>query len=140
MRRLPRGLLLAYAAFVLVVTWWPSPQSTSAPQWEQHILAWVRDMGIPITMPALEAVANIGMFVPLGALVVPTLPPQSQRARTVLVVATGAGACFSTTIELVQLGIPGRFATLQDVLMNTIGAAVGAGLVVGIRRLSSPGT
>jgi glycopeptide antibiotics resistance protein len=135
MRRLPRDLLFAYVVFVLVVTWWPSPQSTSAPHWEQHILAWVRGVGVPMTMPVLEAVANIGMFVPLGVLLVLALSPQHWPRRALLAVAVVAGAGFSTMIELVQLGIPGRYSTLQDVVMNTLGAALGAGVVVGIGRL-----
>jgi glycopeptide antibiotics resistance protein len=136
MRRPARDLLLAYAAFVLVVTWWPSPASSSAPQWEQHILGWVRGVGVPMTMPVLEVVANIGMFVPLGVLLMLAVSPRRWPAPRMLTVAAAAGAGFSTIIELVQLGIPGRFSTVQDVVMNTLGAVVGAGVALGLRGLS----
>ena len=133
MRYRSRALLSAYAAVVLVITWWPSPQSSAAPRWEQSVLELVRGLGVPATMPVLEALANVAMFFPLGVLFALVIPVRGWRAGKVVAAAAGAGAGFSTVIELVQLGIPGRYSTLQDVVMNTIGGVVGAGLVAGLR-------
>lgn len=152
--RWPRALLVAYTAFVLVVTWWPSPQHSDAPQWETAILDAIRSVGIPMTMPVLEAVANIGMFVPLGMLLVPfwsawlegrghsSLPPRAivagparATASAVLGRTVLTGMAFTILIETVQLAIPGRYSTVQDVVMNTIGAAVGGGVALLARRL-----
>lgn len=149
-----RGLLLAYAAFVLVVTWWPSPQHSDAPRWETAILDAIRGVGIPMTMPVLEAVANIGMFAPLGMLLVPFWSARLARpdraapvaredtpgsvrgpAAAVLVRTDLTGLAFTILIETVQLAIPGRYSTVQDVVMNTIGAAVGGGAVLLVHRL-----
>ncbi len=153
-QRWPRTLLVAYAAFVLVVTWWPSPQHSDAPQWETAILDAIRGVGIPMTMPVLEAVANIGMFVPLGMLLVPfwfawlarpdrassssrTNPAGRARAAATAVLGRTVltGLAFTILIETVQLAIPGRYSTVQDVFMNTIGAAVGGGAVLLVHRL-----
>lgn len=69
-----------------------------------------------------ETLLNVVLFVPFGAalgilgLSVP---------RAVLL-----GLVVSTTIELLQLYVvPGRFAQLQDILANTLGAASGILLV-----------
>ncbi len=133
-----RALLVAYTAFVLVVTWWPSPQSTDAPQWETTILDAIRGVGIPMTMPVLEALANVGMFVPLGMLLVPAWSARLNRrdgATAIFVRTVLAGATLTVVIETVQLAIPGRYSTVQDVIMNTLGAAVGGGAVLLARRL-----
>ncbi|HUX72242.1 MAG TPA: VanZ family protein [Cellulomonadaceae bacterium] len=146
--RLPwsHALLVAYTAFVLVVTWWPSPQSTNAPRWETTILDAIHGVGIPMTMPVLEALANVGMFVPLGMLLVPwwsARPTRRGRAAAsaparataaVLVRTVLTGLALTIVIETVQLAIPGRYSTVQDVVMNTLGAAVGGGATLLVRR------
>jgi len=72
----------------------------------------------------LEALANVALFVPLGLLL-----PLATRARPWSAVPTGAA--LSTLIELTQLAfLPHRFATVQDVVLNTLGAALGAGVVL----------
>jgi len=38
---------------------------------------------------------------------------------------TGTGAVMSVVIELVQLGIPSRVASVSDVIANTAGTALG---------------
>jgi glycopeptide antibiotics resistance protein len=74
-----------------------------------------------------EGLLNVALFVPLGAAL--NLAGLSVR-RTLL-----AGLALSTSIELLQLlVIPGRFGQLQDILANTIGAAIGALLI----RLLAP--
>ena len=61
--------------------------------------------------------ANILLFLPFGAV----LAFAGVRAwRAVLV-----GAAFSATIEIVQLAIPGRFTSVDDVILNTTGTVLG---------------
>ncbi len=75
-------------------------------------------VGVPLTYAGLEAGANVLMFVPFGVLV------GLLVSRAWLVVALAF--CLSTSIELAQLAfLPTRVATLQDVVLNTLGAAVG---------------
>ena len=67
------------------------------------------------------------MFVPLGLLL-----PVATRTRAWL--AVPAGAWFSALIELSQLAfLPHRVASIQDVVMNTLGATLGAAALLAIR-------
>ena len=89
-----------------------------------------------------DVLGNLVMFVPFGAaLAVATLPPRAEGraarnfgsrwwSRVVV-----AGFLFSVSIELAQLLIPGRTTDVDDVILNTVGAAVGAVIVWGLCRL-----
>jgi len=74
----------------------------------------------------LNLVGNVAMFVPVGALVAWI----AQRWR--VAVATVVGFLFSVGIELTQLGL-GRVADVDDVILNTAGAILGALLAVAWR-------
>lgn len=68
-----------------------------------------------------DDIANVLLFIPLGFALV--LAGASWRAAWL------NGAAISLLIELSQfLVIPGRFATLSDLLTNTIGALLGASI------------
>ena len=78
------------------------------------------------------AAGNVALFLPFGFLL-PLLAPRMDRWwRTV-----GAGFALSAAIELTQLAFPGlRRPDVNDVLMNTLGAALGFAayrLAVGFR-------
>jgi len=66
----------------------------------------------------VEFTANILLFVPLGFLLTLIVRPHGLGVVVALLVSAG--------VELVQLVIPSREASLRDVLANTCGAAVGA--------------
>jgi glycopeptide antibiotics resistance protein len=131
--RLLTWTFAAYLAAVLVVTLWPSPQSTAAPGWATATLDVLRGLGIPMTLPVLEASANVVMFLPFGVLGVPLLRG-AARGRGAAVpgawravgLVTLAGAVLSAAIELTQNVLPGRVPTVQDVVLNTAGALLGA--------------
>ena len=138
----------AYLAAVGVVTLWPSPQSTAAPGWATATLDALQALGVPMTLAVLEASANVVMFLPFGVLGLPLLrgrvalrggrPPGVLRAVRLV---TLAAAALSTAIELTQNLLPGRVPTVQDVVLNTAGALLGAlaaGAVVAVaaRRVS----
>lgn len=73
---------------------------------------------------------NIALFVPLGAGVA-LLRPGLVRAAVV-------GASVSTVVEVLQLVLPtGRVTDIDDVLLNTAGAVIGAAAVAAMR--SRPG-
>ncbi len=131
--RLLTWTFAAYLAAVLVVTLWPSPQSTDAPGWATATLDALHGLGIPMTLPVLEASANVVMFGPFGVLGVPLLRGATARRRGVPIgvwravgLVTLAGAALSTAIELTQNLLPGRVPTVQDVVLNTGGALLGA--------------
>jgi glycopeptide antibiotics resistance protein len=75
----------------------------------------------------LETVANVALFVPFGAAL--ALSGFSTR-RSIL-----CGLVLSTSIELAHLlVIPGRTASVDDVLLNTLGTLLGCRLVSEWRR------
>jgi glycopeptide antibiotics resistance protein len=136
--RLLTWTFAAYLAAVLVVTLWPSPQSTDAPGWATATLGFLQGVGLPITLPVLEASANVVMFGPFGVLGVPLLRGAAARRRgsapdvwLAVALVTLAGAVLSAAIELTQNLLPGRVPTVQDVVLNTLGALLG-GLVVAL--------
>ena len=136
MRRAPIAAALAvYTAFVLVVTLTPRmPGTSSIALLVNAALAELRSRGllVGVEYDTVEFFANIGMFVPLGVLTAVLLP---RRARWVLLFA---GTAFSGFIELYQLLLlPGRVGEWRDVLSNSLGFLLGAGVVAIIRRSRS---
>ena len=73
---------------------------------------------------------NIAVFVPLGALVA-WLARAPWLVR--ILVGTTAGALFSALIEVMQLAA-GRVADIDDVILNSVGAFLGATIAVSVRR------
>lgn len=129
-RRVPRVTLTGYILAVLLVTQWPTLPDPNGPGWVRTLLAALHDVGLPaaVDLPLIEALANVAMFVPLGLLL-----PAATRLRPWT--AVPVGAAFSTLIELSQLAfLPHRQPTVQDVVMNTLGAAIGAVVVLTVRR------
>lgn len=91
---------------------------------------------IPLAAPAvargvsfgflIDKVGNVAVFAPLGAAAALALTGKSRLTR--LLAATAAGAALSAAIELAQHFVPGRDSSLNDWLLNTLGAFIGAGI------------
>jgi hypothetical protein len=87
-----------------------------------------------------ELLLNLILFVPLGATIALLL---SRRAWPLAILA---GVVLSAAVELAQGSIPGRVPDTQDVLWNTLGAAVGVVIItvprviVGIARARQRGS
>lgn len=120
--------LLAYTVVVLVITLWPSPPDPGASPVLQRVLDWAHEAGLPaaVDVAALEVGANVVMFVPLGLLLASGRVRHPWHAATI-------GLALSAAIETTQTLIPGRYPTMQDVVANTVGAALGAAAVVAHR-------
>jgi glycopeptide antibiotics resistance protein len=111
LRRRPYGENVA--GFVDVVVGWLA----SSP-----LTAW-------ITFLVVEFAANVALFAPFGMLAV----LWGARAWAAIV----AGLATSGAIELIQLlFLPERVADVRDLLANTLGAALGAAVLVASRRLA----
>ena len=94
--------------------WWPQ----LVPVW--NMVVNLRD-GERRLATLAGAIANLALFVPLGFLLPLLLPRFDRLSRTV-----AAGLALSTVIELTQVAFPGvRRADVNDVLLNTLGTAVG---------------
>lgn len=132
---MPRITLSGYTAAVLVITQWPTPPDPYGPGWLRSALDALHDAGLPqaVDVTLVEALANVAMFVPLGLLL-----PAATRLRPWA--AVPLGAAFSVLIELSQLAfLPHRSATVQDVVMNTLGAGIGAAVVLVARHRRGAG-
>ena len=80
-----------------------------------------------------QAIGNLLLLLPLG-LFGPLVLPWLNRWWRVAALAIVASAC----IEVVQLQIPDRSADVDDVLINTVGALLGYGVLRLVRlRLGS---
>jgi glycopeptide antibiotics resistance protein len=118
----PYDLQTGDCGFVLLVpfgTIWPAIQTPlDSPEW--HFLT-----------------GNILAFVPVGILV-PLLRPTDRRPwLTVLVVGFGLSLAveFSQLIVSLIVGFNYRQADVDDLIVNTLGAAAGYALLAGTRRL-----
>ncbi|MBP5153847.1 MAG: VanZ family protein [Lachnospiraceae bacterium] len=81
-------------------------------------------------MMLLNVLGNVALFIPTGILM-PLLWPRLDRfPRTV-----AAGLGLSLCIELLQLPFYARVSDIDDLIMNTLGAAAGYGILVLARRL-----
>jgi len=112
-RRVLAIALAVYLAFVGWVTLNPAPPDPSR---NELLLAVLRV--IPISYEAVEFTANVGMFVPIGALVAAL----SRHWWWGLVFGIALTCC----IEFVQQFLPARFPSVSDLVANSLGALVGA--------------
>jgi glycopeptide antibiotics resistance protein len=68
---------------------------------------------------------NIAMFIPFGALAALLSGTDGKATRRIARVGA-LGFCLSLLIETTQYFIPARFPSTTDLLMNTLGACLGA--------------
>jgi len=125
-RRAVVAVLAVYLAGVARLTLWPEPAPDDTFDLVRAVLGWLQDRGFPVTYAGTEAVANVVLFVPFGLLVGWLL----RRAWWAVALA----AATSTAIELVQRTMPSRVPTVQDVVLNTLGAVVGVAVLLLARR------
>jgi glycopeptide antibiotics resistance protein len=114
------ALAAAVAAWLLWMTLRPNQTVAAdlAPLTES-----AADRGISIHL-FIDLAGNVLVFAPLGAALA-----LAQRDRPVwrrLLLATLGGAGLSLVIELIQTATPTRVAALEDWLLNTGGALLGA--------------
>jgi VanZ family protein len=116
-------LLAVYSVAVLVIVAWPTPVDRGASRAIVRVLEALHDRNVLMFLGyrQVEFLANVGMFVPLGLLIGVVL----GRRLWGLAILMGFG--LSAGIEVFQLVfLPDRFATVDDVIANTLGALFGA--------------
>lgn len=125
---------VVYGLGLAVVGLWETPVDRNVAVLQLRPVAWavrVAELDPGTAYDVIEFSANIVLFVPLGLLLL-LIWPRARWWHATLFSAVTAG-----TIEILQeLYRPERFATVRDVVANTIGGALGALLVVIGRRLS----
>lgn len=122
----------AYAAALALIALWPTPVDRNVAVIDLPPVAWVlRLVGLSQWegYKLIEFTANIALFVPLGVLILLWRTDWGwQRAA---LIAFGV----TSTIEVLQNVLrPERFASLSDVVANTLGGTIGALLVAVARR------
>lgn len=114
--------LTVIAIVVFVITLTPTPVDAGYSDEIKQLLAFLHSHGVPTWFGyrKLEFSANVVMFAPLGFFLGLLL----SRRWWIAVLALPV---LSVLIECAQyLFLPGRFATVTDVIANSIGAGLGA--------------
>ncbi|MCC9175189.1 VanZ family protein [Arthrobacter sp. zg-Y179] len=130
-RRRLAGLFLLYIGILALIAFWPSPVDAGPAGTLRAILAALNGHGMPgwINYTLVESVANVALFVPFGVLAAAYL---SDRFAWLAAVVGMAASC---AIEAGQhLFLPARYATVHDVLANSLGAALGTLVVYAVRN------
>jgi VanZ family protein len=129
-RRIAGVLAVAYTVAVVLIGFWGTPVDAGARPWLDRLIGLLQRHGAPAWFgyDAIESSANVVFFVPLGLLVVLLAGARWWWA------GAAAGLLVSCVIETGQaLFLPARYASLDDVVTNTLGAVVGA--LVGVVAL-----
>ena len=125
------GIVL-YLLVPAVLTLAPRRPDAGARDFERAVDAittWLTAGRVEVSQVELEVLANVLLLVPLGLLLAFAAP------RLPLSLLLAVAALLSLSIETLQyLLLPGRVATLVDVLANTGGAAIGLVLAADLRR------
>lgn len=124
MVRAARIALTAYVAGVAAVTLGQRPSGL----FERGLRAVTELTGGDLSPAAIEAGANVALFVPLGFLLCRSFPAVRRRVLWAGCVAA------STAVELYQWVGPSRDAAVHDVVTNAAGAALGVALSWAVDR------
>ncbi|WJS92175.1 VanZ family protein [Microbacterium testaceum] len=126
----PARVLTAGAVLAAVVALTLAPRAIA---WPARTLVLDALDHLPPSWSALvlgagaDVALNIAFFVPLGAAIALLLPLRWAPASLLLC------ALVSLAVEALQAGIPGRVPDAEDVVSNTIGAAIGTVVVIAVR-------
>ncbi|MBI5161527.1 MAG: VanZ family protein [Micrococcales bacterium] len=129
-RRGAASLLLAlYLVLLGFVAAWPTPVDRPLDAQLLRVIDRIQEAGFPwVDYAVVESAANVVLFVPLGVL----LAALFRRGWVVLALVGVVAA--TVTIELVQREfLPARVSSLGDIAANSVGGALGVGLVVLVR-------
>ena len=117
--------LVGYTAAVAFVLGWPTSVDAPIRGTIRHSLGRLHDLGLPtwVGYPEVELAANVALFVPFGLLLTLVL----RRGRWWVAVLAGFGVSMLAEVAQKVL-LPGRSGTPRDVLTNTVGTLIGAGI------------
>lgn len=122
--------LVAYASLHPFTGWrWPAGSEPAA----LLVLPW------PPWETPLDETLNFLGYLPLGLLLAVAAMRAGWRVRSSLALAVLAPALLSYICEVTQYFLPARHPSLKDWVMNTLGAASGALLAVGLRAAGALG-
>ncbi len=124
------GLLL-YGLFILYITTVPFEFDLTL---RGITLQWLKAEKIPLVhgihdrLSGTDLLGNLILFLPLGFFVFAGLIEKGAASARALFFSTLTGFSYSIALAAFHLFLPRRFTSANDLLMNTLGAAVGGGL------------
>lgn len=131
-RALIAALALGYGAFLAFVVFWPSPIDQPVESLLDRAIAELHERGVPtfVDYTFIESFANVLLFVPVGLLFGLMVPLRWWPVALLL------GPALSAGIELAQRYLlEARYATVEDVIANSIGATIGVLIAVILRAV-----
>lgn len=116
-----------YAALVVYASLYPFTG------WRDQGIAWWSFVGAPVPRywSGFDVVINLLGYLPFGALLLLQLV-HSRLRRWAVLWAVFIAAALSFSLEALQTLLPMRVASREDWLLNTLGAALGAGAALGL--------
>lgn len=118
-----RASLLAYLLLIVYASWFPFSGWRSS-----GLSPWTfLNLSLPQYWTAFDALVNIVGYIPLGTLIVFSLYPRVRGAWAVLLSAV-CGMLVSGTMEAVQTYLPSRVPSNLDLVTNSLGCLIGAGI------------
>lgn len=125
-------MMLAYGTFLAFVVFWPSPIDAPVQGLLERAISELHERGVPtfIDYGFIESFANMLLFIPVGFLFGLMMPLPWWPVALLL------GPALSGGIELAQRYLlEARYATVQDIIANSIGATIGVLIAVFIRAV-----
>jgi len=86
-----------------------------------------------------DVLINLFIYVPFGFLVSTLIFRKMKSISLVFIGTLLAGAAVSFSVELFQVFAPGRYSSLIDILLNSMGTGTGVVLAVTVLGLAAPG-
>nr|WP_269440192.1 VanZ family protein [Arthrobacter sp. zg-Y769] len=121
---------MLYLGALAVIAFWPSPVDAGSAGTLRAILDALQAHGVPgwVNYTLVESVANVVLFVPFGVLAAAYLTDRFAWLAAVV------GIAVSCAIEAGQhIFLPARYATVHDVVANSLGAVLGTLVVYAVR-------
>ncbi|GAA1858590.1 VanZ family protein [Brevibacterium marinum] len=132
----PLVLLIFYTLFIAFMTLTPQQLDTSPEGPIGRVLDFFASHRLTewLTYGRVEKLANVAMFVPFGFLLA------FHLGRRRWWIGWAVGAAFTCVIEGTQATLlsPTRYATVSDLITNTLGAGIGAVLALVLMVLLPP--
>jgi VanZ family protein len=94
--------------------------------WSRSPVLWPPYKPVRYRSDVVDVIVNIPFYMPLGFTAVAAW--SKRRDTRAILLATLLGAAISYTVEFIQHFEPRRFSSSRDILLNTLGAALGAWL------------
>lgn len=126
------ALALGYGAFLAFVVFWPSPIDRPVQGLLDRAIAELHERGVPtfVDYAFIESFANVLLFVPVGLLFGLMVPLRWWPIALLL------GPALSAGIELAQRYLlEERYATVNDIIANSLGATIGVLVAVVLRAV-----